>query len=74
MTAVICKLIELLLVNEAKSLINKNVSVLCLVPSLVLDDLLHGRVIRVLSDLGLPVLVFTTKRLLWNQAWVEMLD
>ena len=73
MTAVICELVELLLVNEAQSLIDQYVSVLGLVTSLVLNDLLHGRVVCVLSDLSFPVLVFTAKRLFWNQAWVEML-
>ena len=74
MTAVVRELVELLLVDEAQSLIDQYVSILGLVTSLVLDYLLHGRVVGVLSNLGLPVLVLSAKRLFWNQAWVEMLD
>ena len=55
---VICKLVELLLIDEAESLIDQDVSVLCLIASLGLHDLLHGRIVGKLPHLGLEMLVF----------------
>ncbi len=60
-TVIIGVLVEPLLVNKAYSLVDQNVSILGFVATLVLQDLLHGGVVRILIHLGLPIFVFSSK-------------
>ena len=69
---VVCELIKILLINEAVALVDQDVSVLSLVSPLVMQDLLHARVMCIMRDLRLPVLILTTECLLRNVPWIEM--
>ena len=69
---VVCELIEVLLINEAVALVDQDVSVLGLVSSLVVQDLLHAWVMSVMRDLRFPVLILTTECLLGDVPWIEM--
>ncbi len=60
-TIVIGVLVEPLLINKADSLVDQNVSILGFVATLVLQDLLHGGVVRILIHLGLPVFVLSSE-------------
>ena len=71
-TIVVGKLVEPLLVDEAEAFVNENVGVLGFVPALVLNDLLHGRIVGILAYLRLPVLILTAKGLLWDLLWVKV--
>ena len=69
---VVCELIEVLLINEAVALVDQDVSVLGLVSSLVVQDLLHTWVMCVMRNLRLPVLILTTICLLGDVPWIKM--
>ena len=65
---------ELVLIDEAVSLVNQNVSTLCLDPSLLLEELLHGWVVLMARKVHLPVLVLPSECLGWNVFGVEVSD
>ena len=69
---VVCKLVELFLVDKAEALVNEDVGVLRLVSPLVVNNLLHSRVVSILLNLCLPVLILATKSFLGDLLRVEM--
>jgi hypothetical protein len=61
---IVGKLLEAILVDKVFPLVNQNVCVVRLHPTLVLKSLNHCQIIGMLFDLAFEVLVFTSKGLL----------
>ena len=60
------------MVDKAEALVNEEVGVLRLVSPLVVNNLLHSRVVSILLNLCLPVLILDTKSFLGDLLRVEL--
>ena len=60
------------MIDEVVALVDQDVRVFGLVSPLVVQDLLHARVVRIVLELGLPVLILSTVGLLGDMPRIKM--